>query len=148
RLWPITAELYGRMIEAGVFGRNDRAYLWKGRLAAKITKYRPHCIATKNVYDALMALRLSGFSVEQETPMALREETSVPGPDMRVIRALSEQPAPGFITSADVPLVIEVSESTLDDNRHLAFAYALETIPISRLVNIRGRRIEVFSEPA
>lgn len=146
--WPITIEFYGRMIAAGVFHGSDRTYLWKGRLAAKMTKYRPHCIATKNTYDGLMALRLAGCSVEQESPMAFRFQASVPEPDVKVVRGRSEDYSRGFVTTADVPLVVEVSESTLDVDRKKALAYAAEGVPVYWLVNLPGRRVEVFTEPA
>jgi Uma2 family endonuclease len=147
-LWPISVALYTRMVYAGILGKYDRVYLWKGRLAPKMTKHRPHCVAVRNTYNALYVLHLEGYTVEQESPMALRLEPSVPEPDVLVFRGGPDAFPHDYPTTADVPLVVEVSESTLAEDRALAFTYAAEGIPVYWLVNIPGRRVEVFTEPA
>lgn len=147
-LWPISVALYTRMVAEGLFGKADRAYLWNGRLAPKMTKHRPHCVAVRNVYNEIFLLRLPGYTVEQESPMALRLRPSVPEPDVLVFRGGPDAFPSQYPTSADVPLVIEVSESTLAEDRALATTYAAEGIPAYWLVNLPGRRVEVFTEPA
>ncbi len=147
-LWPISVAMYTRMVYAGILGKYDRVYLWKGRLAPKTTKDRPQCIAVRNTYNALFTLHVEGYTVEQGSPMALRLEPSVPEPDVKILRGRSEDYPHDYPTTADVPLVIEVSESTLAEDRALAFTYAVEGIPVYWLVNIPGRRVEVFTEPA
>ena len=147
-VWPITVAMYTEMVYAGILRKEDRVYLGKGRLAPLRPKHRPHCLAVQKTYNALLRLAFAGYTPEQESPMAFRLGPSALEPDVKVIRGRSEDYQRDYPTTADVPLVIEVSETTLGDDRKLAFSYAAEGIPISWLVNLPGNRIEVFSEPA
>ncbi|MDB5352671.1 MAG: hypothetical protein JWN86_3918 [Planctomycetota bacterium] len=147
-LWPISVALFTDMIYAGLIPEKERVYLWKGRLAPSMTINRPHAAATTNTYNALYELRLAGVFVESEKPMALRFEPSVPQPDVKLVRGRNQDYPRDFPTTADVPLVVEVSDSSLAYDRKLAFTYAAEGIPVYWIVNIPGRRVEVFTEPA
>ena len=55
------------------------------------------------------------------------------------------RPAP---TARDVPLGIEVADSSIGDDRGEALdSYAAGSIPLYWIVNIPGRQIEVYSGP-
>ena len=48
----------------------------------------------------------------------------------------------------DVALVVEVAESTLADDRAMAVPYGGGGIPVFWIVNIPGRQLEVYANPA
>jgi Uma2 family endonuclease len=146
--WPITVAVFRRMVDLGVIGEKDRVYLWRGRLARKMAPKRRHSIALKKLYDHLAALVPPGFDVDREQPLALRREASVPEPDAVVLRGSCASFLDDFPTTADVALVVEVAESSLALDREMAATYAGEGVPVYWLVNLPGRRVEVFTEPA
>ena len=51
---------------------------------------------------------------------------------------------PRMPTTADVPLVVEVTDSTLSKDRALASTYAVEQIPVYWLLNLPEARLEVY----
>lgn len=147
-LWPISVAMFTEMVYAGLIPEKAPVYLWKGRLALRMTINRPHAMAATRTDNALYDLKIPGFFVESEKPIALTREPSVPQPDVAIIRGRMEDYPRDYPTTANVPLVVEVSDSSLAEDRKLAFTYATEGIPIYWLVNIRGRRLEVYTEPA
>lgn len=147
-VWPISVALYEQMAAKGILGERDRVYLWQGRLAAKMTINRPHVVGVRSTFLALHDLRLANYEAEQEAPMAFRFQASVPEPDVKIVRGRVKDYRDRTPTTADVPLVVEVSEATLAEDRRLAFDYAAEGTPVYWLLNIPGRRVEVYSDPA
>jgi hypothetical protein len=147
-LWPISVELYGRMVAAGLLGKGERAYLWNGRLAPRMTIHRPHTIALIRVTGLIQGLLPAGVHIETEQPLAFRLSPSVPQPDLVVLRGRAEDYPDRFPTTAETLLLVEVAESSLDEVRRLALSYAAEGVPVYWVVNLTGRRVEVFSEPA
>ncbi len=144
RFRPITVAMYAEMIRHGIIGEKEPVYLWNGGLATKMGTNRPHTLAVQNTYDGLFLMRIAGYQPESEAPMALRLSPSVPEPDVKLVRGRSADYREGFPTSADVPLVIEVTDTSLAEDRKLAFTYAAEGIPIYWIVNLPGRRLEVY----
>ena len=76
------------------------------------------------------------------------QEDSEPEPDVSVARGgiddyEDRQPGP-----EDVALVVEVAESTLADDRAMAVPYGGGGIPVFWIVNIPGRQLEVYANPA
>lgn len=149
RPWPLTVDRYLRMIEAGILTHKDRVWLWKGRLVEKMTKGRPHTVAMTRLHHALIPLAAgAGDVVEQEAPMRLlHRDDTLPEPDLKVVRGRPEDYA-ATPTARDVPLVIEVADSSLADDRgEVLELYAAEAIPVYWIANSVDRQIEVFTGP-
>ena len=146
-LEPITIGMFQAMIRAGIVREADPVFLWDGRLARRMAPNRPHSIAVKRAYDALIALLPAGVFVESEQPMALRHSHSAPQPDLKVVRGLPEDFPADYPTTADVPLVVEVADSSLADDRVLMATYAREGVPVAWIINVPDHRIEVFDDP-
>jgi Uma2 family endonuclease len=68
-------------------------------------------------------------------------------PDVKLVRGRLEDYPREFPTTADVPLVIEVSDTTLPKDRALAQVYAREGIPVYWLINLNDRKVEVYDGP-
>jgi hypothetical protein len=141
--WRLTVDRYGRMIEAGILSEKDRVYLWKGQLVAKMTKGRPRTVTVLRLTDALKRVVPDGWYVEPEQAMVL-DDASMPEPDLKVVRGrMEDYTRPP--SARDVPLVIEVADSTLADDRgEILEAYAAEAIPSYWIANIPDRQIEVY----
>jgi Uma2 family endonuclease len=145
----ITIDLYERMAASGVFGDRSSVFLWKGQLVEKVSvmKGRPHVFAVNRLGRNLGRLLPEGYFVEQDQPIALGGE-SAPEPDLKVVRGLDADYLQKMPAARDVPLVIEVSDSSLAaDLGEMREAYAREAIPIYWIVNLRHHRIEVYTEP-
>jgi Uma2 family endonuclease len=86
-----------------------------------------------------------GWYVRQSKPIRLPPR-SKPEPDRCVrgtIRDYSRR-SPG---PADAGLVVEVSASSLSEDRKLARLYAASGIPVYWIVNLVDRKLEVYAEP-
>ncbi len=117
RLHRITVGDYERMIKAGILTEKHRVILWKGLIVTKMTKGRPHTVTTLRLHEALRPVVAGVGYVEQEQPVKLRQrDDTVPEPDLKVVRGRPEDYA-DIPTTASVPLVIEVADSSLADDR-------------------------------
>jgi Uma2 family endonuclease len=150
RPYPITVEVYERIVASGVFGDKSSIFLWKGQLVEQIpdtSKGRPHVYAVNKLGRLLSGLVPGDRFVEQDQPMEVGDDSS-PEPDLKVVRGRGEDYLDRTPTSRDVPLVIEVSASNLeDDSGEMFLAYAEAVIPVYWIVNLPRRRVEVYTEP-
>jgi Uma2 family endonuclease len=142
-----TVDRYYRMIEAGVFGEDEPIFLWRGRLVEKMTTGRPHTLAVLALSERLRVLIPQGWYLEPEQPMAIPDD-GMPEPDLKVVRG-SMNDYPDFPpTAQDVSLIVEVADSSLAaDSGEVLETYVAQAIPIYWIVNLPGRRIEVFTDP-
>jgi Uma2 family endonuclease len=148
----ITVDLYERMIASGAFGDKSGIFLWKGQLVEKVadmTKGRPHLTAV-NELDRLLddLVRDEGYYVEQDQPIAIGRE-SMPEPDLKCVRGAIRDYASRTPTALDCPLVIEVADSSLEDDAgEMLVAYAAAPVPVYWIVNLRERTIDVYTMPS
>lgn len=152
RPYRITVEIYERIAASGAFGDKSSVFLWKGQLVEKVsdtTKGRPHVTSLNNLDQLLGNLvRGRGYFVEQDQPIALDNE-SEPEPDLKCVRGTNQDYESRTPTARDCPLVAEVADSSLgDDTGVMLQTYAASLLPVYWVVNIPGRRIEVYSGPA
>ncbi len=150
RPWRLTVPNYLQMIEAGILTEKDRVFLWKGRLLEKMTKERPHCVTVQRLQEALnRVVTAHACYVEKEDPLKLvNRHDTIPEPDVQVVRGCLEDYA-DIPTSCDIPLVVEVSDTTLRfDRGPKQRLYAVESIPEYWVASVNGPWIEVFSQPS
>ena len=76
-----------------------------------------------------------------------RTEPTVRIPDVKLIRGRIEVYPRDFPTTADVPLVVEVADTSLPKDRALATVYAREGIPVYWLIDLNDRKVEVYEGP-
>ena len=83
-------------------------------------------------------------------PVRLVADGSEPAPDEAVVRgsirdyARGQRGKPG---PADIGLVVEVSDSSLVDDRAMVGIYGPAGVPVYWLVNLVDRQVEVYSGP-
>lgn len=136
---------YDRLVEAEVFGPDDRIELLGGQMIFKEPQYSPHATAIALVHRVLTAAFGTGWYVRAQMPVALDDE-SEPEPDVSVVPgdprdyrdAHPERPA----------LIVEVALSRLRfDRQHKGSLYARARIADYWIVNIPDRRLEVYRDP-
>jgi Uma2 family endonuclease len=143
RRW--TRAEYDQLIEAGFFQPEDRIELIGGDLMVAEPKGGPHVTAVGLTADALRAALSPGWTVREQAPIALDDE-SEPEPDVAVVPGVrrdytSEHPARSV-------LVIEVAESSLAfDREHKGSLYARAGLADYWIVNLLDRVLEVYREP-
>ena len=151
RPYRINTDVYQRIVESGAFGDKSSVFLWKGQLVEKVsdrTKGRPHVSAQNRLYRILSRLVPATYFVEQDQPLDL-ELDSVPEPDLKVVRGREEDYRDHDPSAREVPLVVEVADSSLsDDTGEMLREYARGGIAIYWVVNIPNQRIDVYSRPA
>lgn len=138
---------YHKLIEAGVLTENDRLELLDGYLVEKMPHNPIHDGTLQKVNRRLLTLLPTGW--EARVQMAVTLSTSEPEPDVAVVR----ESADGYMTrhpgGADIGLMIEVSNSTLDSDRDDKIPlYARDAIPVYWIVNLIDRQIEVHGQPS
>jgi Uma2 family endonuclease len=144
----ITADEFEQMGRAGIFHPDARLELLEGEI------YQMSPIGSRHAacVDFLSSLFNRHFGgrviVRVQSPIRL-EDFSEPQPDVALLRWRDDFYRSAHPTPADVLLVIEVADSTVETDRSYKVPlYARAGIPEAWLVNLPEERIELFAEPA
>ncbi len=107
----------------------------------------PHATVCGKLLDFLVPLLLGAYCVRPETNTVLPR--SVPEPDFAIARGTRDDYENRHPGPADLVLLIEVSDTSVDCDRGIKKnIYARSGIVEYWIVNICGRQIEVYSQPA
>lgn len=146
-IWPLSVDQYHAMIRTGILTEDDPVELLEGWLVAKMPKNPPHSLTTELLRESLTPFLPEGWHIRSQEPITTSD--SEPEPDVAVIRGRRRQFADRHPMSADIALVVEVADATLQrDRTKKKQLYAQAGIPIYWVVNLVERQIEVYSEPA
>lgn len=140
--YPISVEMYHRMIDGGVLDEDHRVELIEGVIVA----VSPHSPEHARVISALQKfLRVLGpeWAVRIQLPLTLAR--SEPEPDIVVCRQTIEDAAVRHPTTAS--LVVEVARTSLPLDRAKAAVYAEAGIAEYWVVDVDAQRIEVLRSP-
>ncbi len=143
----ITVDEYERMGEAGIFHPDVRLELLEG----EIYQMSPIGITHAACVDYLSRFFNRYFGdrviVRVQNPIRLND-LSEPQPDVALLRWRDDFYRRAHPTPADVLLVVEVADSTVETDRSYKVPlYARAGIPEVWLVNLPEERIELFAEP-
>ena len=97
--------------------------------------------------NALSQTIPAGWHVRASKPIRIPSQASKPEPDRCIARGsirdyLQRSPEP-----ADIALVVEISDTSLSEDRKQAVIYAAAGIPTYWLVNLVDRQVEVYTRP-
>lgn len=107
----------------------------------------PHSDAISELRDILRAQIGSDYKAYTSASVELTPN-SMPEPDLFVLSLLSRKPGHRFAVAKDVVLVVEVSDTTLSQDRGVKKAlYAEAGLSEYWIVNLGNRTIEVYREP-
>jgi Uma2 family endonuclease len=142
-----TVEEYLRMVSAGILTKRDKVELLEGRIVEKMPIDPPHVIASELLMDLLRRTCPAPWIVRADSPLQL--EDSAPEPDLMVIRGPRENYEEHHPNAQDVALVIEISDSSLrDDRTQMARVYAKSHVATYWILNLKDRQLEVHSNPS
>jgi Uma2 family endonuclease len=146
-LYRMSLEQYEAMVASGVFTKRDRFHLINGYLVAKMTQNPPHSVADELCGQALDRTIPDGWHVRPAKPVRLPSQISEPEPDRCVVRRgirdyLRRHPEP-----AEVALIVEVSDTSLSEDRKMSQIYAAAGIPVYWIVNLVHGQVEVYTDP-
>jgi len=143
-----TVDEYYAMAEAGILHEDDRVELIEGEIIKMSPINAPHAghvtrlnrLFTKRLGDKVL--------LSVQNPIRLGDDTE-PQPDVTLLKPRADDYTKSHPKPADVLLVIEVSDSTVDYDRNVkAPLYARAKIPEMWMANLPEKRLEVFRDPS
>jgi Uma2 family endonuclease len=141
--YRISVDEYERMV--GVLD-DERVELIDGFLVKKMGKNPPHVWSTDAVAE-IMKAKTPGWWCRQEAPVRI-PDFDEPEPDVSVVRGSRDDYRSRIPEAADVVLVVEVSDTTLDRDQGPKWsAYARGRIPVYWIVNLVDGQVEVYTDP-
>ena len=145
-IYRLTVAQYLAMTAAGILTEDDPVELLEGWLVEKMSKNPPHIVATGLLLDLLPRLLPAGWFLNVQDPIATAD--SLPEPDAALIRGARRDYLARRPTAADIALLVEVADTSLEQDRGLKKrAYARAGIPVYWIVNLIDRQIEVHTGP-
>ena len=138
---------YHRLAELGFFAPDDRVELIRGEIIIKATKSTFHSVCNSLLLGELCLMLRKRAIVRGQEPIILPTD-SEPEPDVAIARSRSDNYVSSHPESADIFLVIEVSDSTLKyDRRTKLSLYAESGISDYWIFNLVDIQLEMHSEP-
>ncbi len=148
RLRRMSVEEYERLAASGIIPSSNRYHLINGYLVEKMTHNPPHATSFQRTGAELRRIVPAGWHVRPALPVRLPGQASMPEPDHCVARGSIDDYAERHPDPNDIALVVEIADSTLSEDRALAaWVYGPAGIAAYSIVDVNGRRIEVYSDP-
>ena len=145
-MFQLTVDQYHELIRSGALTPSDPVELLEGLLVFKMPKNGPHSTATGKTRRAVEPLLPAGWHYRAQEPITLAD--SEPEPDGAVVRGGLDDYATRHPTPAEVALVIEVADSSLDRDRGTKLrSYARAGVRVYWIVNLINRQVEVYTDP-
>ncbi len=141
RILPLSVAAWHRMVEEGL--APEKSELLRGVIVGKTPKSILHIQLVGRLFLLLQALIGQAFWVRQEASMTLAD--SEPEPDISVVTGRDTDYRYHPTTAK---LVVEVSISSLAEDRELAGIYAEAGVDEYWIVNAPGRVVEIYRDPS
>jgi Uma2 family endonuclease len=142
-----TVAQYNRMGEAGILTEDDRVELIEGEIIEMSSIGRRHAACVGRLTNLLSKLLAESAIVWVQNPIVL-DDYSEPQPDVALLRRRDDFYEHSLPAPADVLLVIEVADTTLDYDRQIKVPlHARAGIAEVWIVNLMDEQVEVYAEP-
>ena len=142
----ISGDEYDHFVRTGVLTKQDKVELLEGYMVLKMPANPPHDCALLAAAKRLERVVPPSWTVRTQVGTKLAE--SRPEPDVSVARGTDRDYVARHPGPADLGLVVEVSDSSLDrDQLDKTRIYARDRIPVYWVVNLVDRRVEVYTNP-
>lgn len=136
---------YERMVEAGIFGPDDRLELLDGEIIDMSPQKSRHATAVTLLGELLRRAFGTKATVRLQLPFVLGDQ-SEPEPDVAVVPGIPRDYSDAHPACA--LLIVEVSDTTLDyDRNRKAKAYARAGIPEYWILDLSAQTLEVYRSP-
>ncbi|MDX1959643.1 MAG: Uma2 family endonuclease [Leptospiraceae bacterium] len=138
----LTVEAYHALGELGLISK--RTELIEGVVIQKMPKSPEHATMVLRLLRYLESVISKSLHIRSEQPITLQR--SEPEPDISIIKGSIEDFAKAHPKRAE--LVIEVSLTTLNEDREMSSIYAEANIPEYWLFNLNNNTVEVYTNPS
>ena len=137
---------YEEMVRLGVLTENDRVELIRGEIVPKMAIGPKHGSCLKR-FNSVLSQRVRGRAIVGiQDPVRLPD--SEPEPDVSVLKPRADYYANGHPQPPDILLLVEISDSSLDDDRNIMKPlYAEAGIEEFWIANLRDDCLEVYRGP-
>ncbi|MBI2864712.1 MAG: Uma2 family endonuclease [Chloroflexi bacterium] len=147
RRW-FTVEEYHRMAEAGILGEDDRVELIEGEVMQMTPIGRRHASCLARLSELFYGAMRGAAIVWPQNPVDLGEY-SEPEPDLAILRRQPDFYLSGHPTPADVYLLIEICDSSVEPDRRVKVPlYARGGIAEVWLIDLEQETITVYHDPS
>lgn len=138
---------YNRMAETGILTENDRVELIEGEIVEMCPIGSRHAACVNRLTTVLGRQVGADAIVSVQNPIIV-DDYSEPEPDVAVLRARADFYETKHPEPADVLLVIEVADTSVETDRGVKVPlYARAGVPETMLVNLPGEAVEVYASP-
>ena len=142
-----TVEEYFRMVEAGILLEDERVELIEGEILLMPPIGPPHNGGVNRYTRVFRRFPIEWFTLQVQGPVRL-DAHSAPEPDLALLKFREDDYWQAHAGPADVLLVIEVADSSLNYDREVkAHIYGRAGIPETWVLNLPEDCIERFTEP-
>ena len=139
---------YHKMRDAGILTADDRVELLQGEIIEMSPINSEHASTVDFLARELILQIGKKAIVRVQNPIRL-SDYSEPEPDLVIARFTEDRYRAAHPSAEDVCLVIEVADSSLNQDRVLKYGlYAAAGIPEYWIINLADRQVEVFKRPA
>jgi Uma2 family endonuclease len=141
-----TVDQYDQMIEKGILTKEDRVELINGEIVAKMSIGKKHALGVRRLVRLFGSTVGDRAIVDPQNPLIL--DDSEPEPDVNLLKMRDDLYASRKPRAADVLLLVEVADFSLDDDREVKGPlYARNRIPEYWIVNLIDDCLEVYRSP-
>jgi hypothetical protein len=141
-----TVDDYHHMIRTGVLAEDEPVELLDGWIVIQMPRTPEHDLSLEKSDVAIRERLPPGWRMRIQC--AVTTDISEPEPDIALVRGPIPSLASSHPRPAEIGLLVEVAESSLDrDRTEKGLAYARAAIPIYWIVNLPDRQVEVYTDP-
>jgi Uma2 family endonuclease len=142
-----TLDEYHKLAELGFFHEEERIELINGEIIEMVSKGVAHETCLRNLWKELPKLVGDRATLQSQAPIVIPPK-SEPEPDFALVKNRDDNYLSGHPQPADVLLVIEVSDSSLDYDQDVKIPlYAQAGISDYWIFNLFDNYLECYSEP-
>jgi Uma2 family endonuclease len=141
-----TVDDWHQMIEAGVLRKGQRVELLEGEIF-EMTPIGARHLSVVNRLTRLWVTRLGTRAIVQVQGSVQLTRHSEPEPDLALLRERADFYRDRRPEPADVPLIIEVADTSLAYDRAKLAIYAAAGIVEVWIVDLEGERVDVYRNP-
>lgn len=143
-----TVPEYHLMIDAGILGKDDRVELIEGEIIQMAAIGKRHATSVRRLIRVFRRLPEDRVTLDVQDPIELTPRTE-PQPDVVLLRFREDYYATAHPTPADVLLLVEVADSSIDYDRQVKTPiYARSNIAEVWIVDLIQDCLIVYREPS
>jgi Uma2 family endonuclease len=145
--WPVhrfTVEQYHQLGESGILSPDDRVELLEGWIVEKMNHRPAHGYVVGLLAQRIFMSLPTSWIGRCQLPITTL--TSEPEPDLAIVRGVHSDYRTRHPSGADVALIIEVADSSVQRDRSKATIYASAGVKEFWIVNLVECQLEQFTD--